>query len=400
MLLPLSYEMWAFPYRLALGVPAIRSISAWPLNRSSCSCHGAMLMTCLNSSEMQLTITDFMFDSIFLIDMMVSPFFAFRSTDRRWFHRFRFSNFQVMNLWISKRANLINVTAYDNRVNDSTVSLSQAITRNFSLLNMVIICLLSALLPGCPLDSIAHRARPTATSSALSRDRASLLPQHLPIPGPFCRTRSWHASLITTDCASLQHPRVTAALDRSWIRLPPTADANYSQIETVFESESPHSPSLCQSSVSCSRHNPMPIGGKLLIPYPDPSSRTRTNVFSRRLPCFPYWVTSKRDRETERQRAGGVTTVTAMTWVTTVIARSCSLASRTGWPPWPPPTTFRPRACSRWGGEIAPRLLRKLAFLLGTGKWQSSKLYCCIMHNVLHLRVNSWLWASLWYPRY
>jgi hypothetical protein len=24
MLLPLSYEMWAFPYRLALGVPAIR----------------------------------------------------------------------------------------------------------------------------------------------------------------------------------------------------------------------------------------------------------------------------------------------------------------------------------------------------------------------------------------
>jgi hypothetical protein len=47
MLLPLGYEAWAFPYRLALGVPSI-------------------------SSQMQLTPLDFAFDMIFLFDVIVS----------------------------------------------------------------------------------------------------------------------------------------------------------------------------------------------------------------------------------------------------------------------------------------------------------------------------------------
>ena len=47
MLLPLGYEVWAFPYRLALGVPSI-------------------------SSQMQLTPLDFTFDMIFLCDVVMS----------------------------------------------------------------------------------------------------------------------------------------------------------------------------------------------------------------------------------------------------------------------------------------------------------------------------------------
>jgi hypothetical protein len=47
MLLPLGYEVWAFPYRLALGVPSI-------------------------SSQMTLTTLDFAIDIIFLIDMMLA----------------------------------------------------------------------------------------------------------------------------------------------------------------------------------------------------------------------------------------------------------------------------------------------------------------------------------------
>jgi hypothetical protein len=47
MLFPLAYEVWAFPYRLALGVPSL-------------------------SSQMQLTITDFGCDMLFLVDMIIS----------------------------------------------------------------------------------------------------------------------------------------------------------------------------------------------------------------------------------------------------------------------------------------------------------------------------------------
>jgi hypothetical protein len=47
MLFPLGYEVWAFPYRLALGVPSL-------------------------STQMQLTVTDFVCDMFFLMDMVVS----------------------------------------------------------------------------------------------------------------------------------------------------------------------------------------------------------------------------------------------------------------------------------------------------------------------------------------
>ena len=47
MLFPLGYEVWAFPYRLALGVPSL-------------------------STQMQLTLTDFACDMFFLMDMIVS----------------------------------------------------------------------------------------------------------------------------------------------------------------------------------------------------------------------------------------------------------------------------------------------------------------------------------------
>ena len=47
MLLPLGYEVWAFPYRLALGVPSV-------------------------SSQMQVTPLDFLFDMIFLVDVLIS----------------------------------------------------------------------------------------------------------------------------------------------------------------------------------------------------------------------------------------------------------------------------------------------------------------------------------------
>ncbi len=47
MLFPLGYEVWAFPYRLALGVPSL-------------------------STQMQLTLTDFACDMFFLVDMIVS----------------------------------------------------------------------------------------------------------------------------------------------------------------------------------------------------------------------------------------------------------------------------------------------------------------------------------------
>ena len=47
MLFPLGYEVWAFPYRLALGVPSL-------------------------STQMQLTVTDFVCDICFFMDMIVS----------------------------------------------------------------------------------------------------------------------------------------------------------------------------------------------------------------------------------------------------------------------------------------------------------------------------------------
>ncbi len=47
MLFPLGYEVWAFPYRLALGVPSL-------------------------STQMQLTLADFACDMIFCLDMVVS----------------------------------------------------------------------------------------------------------------------------------------------------------------------------------------------------------------------------------------------------------------------------------------------------------------------------------------
>jgi hypothetical protein len=47
MLFPLGYEVWAFPYRLALGIPSI-------------------------SSQMAITSMDFTFDMFFLMDMIVT----------------------------------------------------------------------------------------------------------------------------------------------------------------------------------------------------------------------------------------------------------------------------------------------------------------------------------------
>jgi hypothetical protein len=49
MLVPLGFEVWAFPYRLALGVPSV-------------------------SSQMQLTPIDFLMDMLFLADMVVNLF--------------------------------------------------------------------------------------------------------------------------------------------------------------------------------------------------------------------------------------------------------------------------------------------------------------------------------------